>query len=487
MKLEYNIYYEVSASIFLAFMALYMKLQYSMSLKRNRAFFKLALIVLFACVMDVVSAIGISNADVVPYWLNVLLSTLYFVADGVLSMQFLVYVLEYDVKKNEKHYRAIDIGEKVLIWTYILIMVANCANGWIFTFDSKGNYYHGPLYLIVYIVPYAFFCVASVYMIAHARTMNIPKRISIILYSIVSISGAIIQILFLPDVLLSVFTVAVGIVIIQFSLETPEFQKLTTTMDELRVVSEIAKDTSNSKTRFLKNMSKEIDSPIRRIMEMDDIILESVADNPNLLMAAKEIKEASNTLWTIASDIKEYTLIESGKMEIKEAEYDLQNLVEKSCRKVKEEADSKSLKIKIETESKLPRNYIGDGKRIAQCLDNLLSNAVKYTDEGEVTVRIKTKAGAKGQLLLLISVEDTGVGLSENDKSKLFKFFEKDDEKSDVSNMGLGIGLALTKRFVELMNGEVGAYSTLGKGSLFYLEIPQKLVAGEIITGIEIE
>ena len=141
----------------------------------------------------------------------------------------------------------------------------------------------------------------------------------------------------------------------------------------------------------------------------------------------------------------------------------------------------KNLEFAIENESMIPDRLYGDEVRIRQVIFNLLTNAYKYTREGQVTLRVKHKLVNKIDVVLVISVEDTGIGISEENQNRLFDTFERIDEERNRNIEGTGLGLPITKDLVELMEGEIGVISTPGKGSLFYVEIPQRVVGSEPI------
>ena len=135
----------------------------------------------------------------------------------------------------------------------------------------------------------------------------------------------------------------------------------------------------------------------------------------------------------------------------------------------------------IENETLIPDRLFGDEVRIRQIIFNLLTNAYKYTGKGKVILRVKQRAVSKVETMLVISVEDTGIGISEENQKRLFDTFERIDEERNRNIEGTGLGLSITKDLVELMQGEIGVVSTPGKGSLFYVELPQRIVGSEPI------
>jgi signal transduction histidine kinase/ActR/RegA family two-component response regulator len=275
-------------------------------------------------------------------------------------------------------------------------------------------------------------------------------------------------------VLINIFTISLAYVVILFSLETPEYQQLVETMEELRVANEKAQVANEAKTRFLARMSHEIRTPINAVLGMDEMILRESGEE-QIIEYARNIESAGNTLLTIINDILDFSKIESGRMELYPVEYDLRDMLEKTRQIIAPRADDKHLQLVINCERSVPRRLVGDELRIRQILMNLLTNAVKYTKEGTVTLQIKWQKKNESEISLLASVEDTGIGIAPENQKLLFTSFERVDAENTHNIEGTGLGLAITKQMVELMDGKIGVYSTVGKGSLFYAELPQKV------------
>ena len=232
MELQYNIYFGVSAVIFMVILVTYLSIGFSMDSPRNREFFKVAIYVLIADILDVVTAVTISYGAMVPPVINVLLNTAYFVANALLSYQFLRYS-QLCVKSFEGTPK-IGIGYRMVIYGYLGLLTVNCFTGWMFTFDEHGAYIHGPLYYLLATIPYLCFYMGVLHMIRNTKEYNARQKSSIFAFSILALTGAVMQIVFMPDVFLSMFTLSLGLIIILFSLETTDYQMLMQTMEELQ-------------------------------------------------------------------------------------------------------------------------------------------------------------------------------------------------------------------------------------------------------------
>lgn len=231
---------------------------------------------------------------------------------------------------------------------------------------------------------------------------------------------------------------------------------------------------NKAKSQFLANMSHEIRTPINGILGMDSVLLKECHDE-NLREYAKNIQSAGQSLLSIINDILDISKIESRKMEILTIRYQLFSVLNDCYNLTKIKLQNKPVSFIMQINEKLPSWLYGDEVRIRQIINNFLSNAVKYTKEGNITFELDFEEKTDEQILLVITVRDTGIGIKEEDLGKLFESFTRIEEKRNRNIEGTGLGLNLTKNLVNLMGGEVFAESTYGKGSCFTAKIPQKI------------
>lgn len=222
-------------------------------------------------------------------------------------------------------------------------------------------------------------------------------------------------------------------------------------------------------------MSHEIRTPINAVLGMDEMILQE-SNEPNIIEYATDIHNAGKTLLSLINDILDFSKIESGKMEILPVDYELPQLISDSYNMIAKKAEEKGLEFILDNDTTLPCKLYGDEVRLRQVLVNLLSNAVKYTQEGSIHMSVQGKRLECNQLLLQISVQDTGIGITKENCEKLFNSFQRVDEKRNRNIEGTGLGLAITMQIVKLMQGSITVDSEYGKGSVFKVEIPQNIV-----------
>ena len=235
-----------------------------------------------------------------------------------------------------------------------------------------------------------------------------------------------------------------------------------------------------AKSQFLANMSHEIRTPLNGILGMDAILLKECQDD-NLKEYAINIQSAGQSLLSIINDILDISKIEAGKLEILPVEYESFSIVHDCYNIARVRAASKSLDFQVTVDPNLPSRLCGDEVRIRQVINNFLSNAIKYTKEGKITLSVTYESLSKNQILLIIAVQDTGIGIRPEDMGKLFDSFTRLEENRNRNIEGTGLGLNLTRNLVQMMNGEIYAESDYGKGSCFTAKIPQKIISTDPI------
>lgn len=250
--------------------------------------------------------------------------------------------------------------------------------------------------------------------------------------------------------------------------------------ESLDQAAKAANAASEAKSSFLANMSHEIRTPINAVLGLNSIILRDTKEE-HTREYSEDINSAGRSLLALINDILDLSKIESGKMTIIPVEYKLRNLILDSQNMIYNRVSDKGLTFISDCDANVPSVLCGDEIRVRQILINLLTNAVKYTHAGSVTLSVKYEAISDDRINLIMSVKDTGIGISKENQKKLFDKFVRVDEEKNKSIEGTGLGLSLVQKLVALMDGEITVESEEGVGSEFKVRIPQDVVSNEPI------
>ena len=229
------------------------------------------------------------------------------------------------------------------------------------------------------------------------------------------------------------------------------------------------------KSNFLSNMTHELRSPLNIIMGLSDLILGDKNVSPEILDYAKKINSSSRSLFNVVSDILDFSNLESGKLEITPIPYDFADLINDIVESTRLKLAETFLSCFFYVDPSLPAQLIGDSSRVKQILLNLISNSLKYTKEGSIAVTVRGNVDDE-ILNLEFEVQDTGIGIKQEEQEKIFNMFQRFENDMNVS--GTGIGLALSRRLCELMEGSLDFHSEYGNGTTFTAKIKQRVKCG---------
>ncbi len=434
-------------------------------------FSRILLLVLFCLIFEILSALPIMN-NVMR--LKIFLKDIFMVLLADIFTNFFKYSiilvkgLDYHFSKYFEIARYFVLSVVGMIIFFSPLYVNRDTNGVVINTYGLGQNILSSFSIFMIII--IFFI-----LIFNFKKVRSKKAIPLVLLIALMFVCGFIQIRF-PRLILTNFTLSIVTAIMYFTIENPDVKMIF----QLNAAKDAAEKANKAKTEFLSSMSHEIRTPLNAIVGFSNMLLE----DKNLPDSAKDevndIVMASDNLLEIVNGILDISKIEAGKLEIVKTEYDFKKVTDELVALTKGRLADKPIELFVKIDETIPQVLYGDSTRLKQICVNILTNAIKYTKEGSITFSINSVI--KNDICrLIIAVEDTGIGIKQENINKLFNKFERLDLEDNVTIEGTGLGLAITKKLVDLMHGKIVVQSVYGKGSKFTVSIDQRIVQNPTI------
>ena len=458
-------------------------IKYKSVSKANKSFVLSLILLLISCILEIFVTVTRSYPqNFNPFFMHVLRS-LYSIANGFLAVFVYIYARSYSGSFEEKRNWA-DVAAIIASLAYTLISVINIPTGIVTRIEEDGTFVHGPLYIVTFLGVGLIISFAFVSTIMDRKYYTKGQFLTInLLYAMIAFS-TVLEILIDSRTLLISFGIAIGLLSVFMSLESPDYVKAVAARKEAEKARVEADKANVAKSDFLARMSHEIRTPMNAIMGMNEMIINSTHEDQTKIYSSDAYNAAHNLL-DIINDILDFSRIESGKLDLIEDKYSLTSILRDLWVVTGSKAKEKGLALEFDIDPELHDERNGDRVRIRQILINLLNNAVKYTDEGKVILNVSTVSFNQNSDVVKYEIIDTGRGIKEEDRQKLFEAFSRIEENRSTNIAGTGLGINITTSLLKLMGSELMVESEYGKGSNFYFVLEQNVLTSKKVGNYE--
>lgn len=457
-----------------AMIAFFVAISKSIPKERKRALLLIQLNAMFLLSADRAAYAYRGQMDAVGYWMVRISNFIVFFTTQTVIYSFNMYMKDHfrNTLKIEKLPKRLIIND-MLSALGVLLVVISQFTGWCYYFDAANLYHRGPGFYFTIAIALLVLVIQLTLILQYRNVIRRYVLYPLLIFTILPLVASLVQVVAYGISLTNITIAGTAIVLYVFDLID---------LNRLSEEKEKAERANDAKSRFLANISHELRTPINTIMGMDEMILREDATNvpkPYFLSVvgyALDIRSASESLLSLINDLLDMSKIESGKMHLVEEEYNLEDMLRSIVTMIRVRSGEKDLTFTVDVDEELPKGLYGDDKKIKQVVLNLLTNAVKYTDSGGFVFKINVEADDGEFCDMRISVKDSGIGIKPEDMQRLFSRYERLDEEKNIAVQGTGLGLDISRHFVEMMGGKIWCESVYGEGSEFIVTLRQKVV-----------
>lgn len=396
------------------------------------------------------------------YFQKIYMSLMLLISVYIIKYNFAIMKLKETTKTYFDYFLTVTYGILFIVILLTPLNVINYAN----VLDGYGLSY--DIVLIATII-YLIFIVATSFYNFRTNIYNLKKVMPFICLIFFYILGFVGRHYF-PNIMFENFFFSYMLLIMYFTIENPDVKMI----EQLNIANANALRANQAKSEFLSSMSHEIRTPLNAIVGLASQINENKDCPFSMKEDLNDILVSSNTLLEIVGNIIDINKIETSKLVIVNVPYSLRTEINTIIKINKLKLENKDITLNINIEDSVPDSLIGDKNHLKQILNNLLSNAIKYTNNGSISIDISS-TNDNNIANLTIKVSDTGIGIRKENLEKLFTKFERLDTEINSNIEGTGLGLVITKKLVELMNGTIEVSSKYNVGSTFLVKLPQKM------------
>ncbi len=424
-------------------------------------------------IVEIMCYFFIRSINETPFVSNFLLRTYlfylcFFIATFTDYIAVITYKSKYEDRDINKFFKNVLIATIIIVLLEIPFVYFLPMN--IFNDNNVVAYTYGPAVYFVYLTAAISMLIWFFNMIINIKRLKDKKYLPLFVFLAIGAVATMIQYKY-PAMLLMTSMETLVVSLMYHTIENPDVKMLR----QMELAKDQAERANNAKSDFLSSMSHEIRTPLNAIVGFsEDIQSYKGTVAPEIVEDVDYIMEASRTLLEIVGNILDINKIESNKMEIIEVKYNFKEELESLAKIDATRIGEKNINFKINLAPDIPYELIGDKTHIKEIVNNLLTNAIKYTEQGEIELGVKC-INKDNTSNLIISVRDTGRGIKAENINKLFTKFERLDIEKNTTTEGTGLGLAITKALVEMMGGKINVQSQFGVGSIFVVQIPQKI------------